>query len=345
MNILLTTSGRRGYLVEYFKEALQEFDGLIHASSSEWSSALQSADKFVITPLIYDDNYVNFILNYCKKNDISAIVPLFDIDLPVLAKAKPLFENNGIRIIVPDLKVVQICNDKWESFIFFEKHKINTPKTFLFLDDAKTALKKGEIFFPLVIKPRWGMGSMHFFTANNLEELEILYPKVKEEIKNSYLKYESNIDINNSVLVQEKIIAQEYGLDVINDLDNNYITTFVKEKIAMRSGETDRAITRKNNRLEELGRTISKNLGHNASLDVDCLVSGDDIFVLEMNCRFGGGYPFSHLAGANIPMAIIYWLKGEQAPKNLFEIKYNIEGFKNICPIIRKTDKKEIKNN
>ena len=31
---------------------------------------------------------------------------------------------------------------------------------------------------------------------------------------------------------------------------------------------------------------------------------------LEMNPRFGGGYPFSHTLGANFPLAIIEWCSG-----------------------------------
>ena len=87
MNILLTSAGRRGYMVDYFKHALNG-EGLVHASNSTMSSALLHADKFTITPLIYDKKYIDHLLNYSVSNGIKAIVPLFDIDLPVLSKAK-----------------------------------------------------------------------------------------------------------------------------------------------------------------------------------------------------------------------------------------------------------------
>jgi carbamoyl-phosphate synthase large subunit len=42
-----------------------------------------------------------------------------------------------------------------------------------------------------------------------------------------------------------------------------------------------------------------------------------DYCVLELNPRFGGGYPFSYEAGANMPKAILNWLKGEQVESSL----------------------------
>jgi carbamoyl-phosphate synthase large subunit len=86
--------------------------------------------------------------------------------------------------------------------------------------------------------------------------------------------------------------------------------------------------------LRELGRNISANVGHIANLDVDCFMVDDIPYILEMNCRFGGGYPFSHMAGANLPLAIIKWIKSERIPRELFEIKYDVKGAKDISPII-----------
>ncbi len=116
MNILLTSAGRRSYLVDYFKQAWKN-EGLVHAANSHLhATSLFHADKYVITPGIYDENYVSFLLDYSVNNEISAILPLFDIDLPVLAKHRNLFEANGIRLIVSDAEVLKICNDKWPTF-------------------------------------------------------------------------------------------------------------------------------------------------------------------------------------------------------------------------------------
>ncbi|MGO2169057.1 hypothetical protein, partial [Pseudoalteromonas sp.] len=136
MNILLTSVGRRTYLVEYFKTALEELNGKVHAANSVETYALSQADAFTLTPQIYSDTYISFLLDYCKKNDISVIISLFDIDLPILANHKKVFKEQGIDVIVSEPEVIDICNDKWKTYQFLTKHNIKTPKTYIALTEA-----------------------------------------------------------------------------------------------------------------------------------------------------------------------------------------------------------------
>lgn len=332
MNILLTSAGRRSYLVEYFRRALIG-KGLVHAGNSTMSTALLAADMRIITPLIYDKDYIRFLIDYCKKYNISAIIPLFDVDLPILAKAKQMFRKQEIEVVISRYEVVKICNDKWRTYNFLRKNQIPTPKTYINFDYVQKKIDKKIINFPLIIKPRWGMGSIGIYKVENTNELEVLYNKSVNDIKKSYLKFESKENMEKCIIIQEYLEGIEYGLDVVNDLEEKYTTTFVKRKLAMRSGETDAAITEYNPTLEKIGFTLSSNLCHIGVLDVDCVLCGQKPYVLEMNARFGGHYPFSHLAGANIPEAIIKWLNHEVPNQNVFKIDDGVIGIKNIVPI------------
>jgi carbamoyl-phosphate synthase large subunit len=333
MNILLTSAGRRTYLVKYFQEALVG-NGLVHAGNSFYSAALQAADKAIITPSIYDSSYIDFLIDYCKKNNITAILSFFDVDLPILAKAKNRFKEDGISVVVSDSVVIHICNDKWETYKFLIDHRFNTPISFINIHNVKNALTKKNIKFPLILKPRWGMGSIGVYEVENLKELEILYSRCKKDVFKSYLSYESEQDPENCIIIQEKKTGEEFCMEVINDLQSQYITTFVKRKKDMRGGEDQNAVTEKNPLLESTGMKISQILKHVANLDVDCFICDGVPYIIEMNARFGGHYPFSHLAGANLPLAIIKWLKHEPVEKKLLEINYGVEGFKDINPII-----------
>ena len=330
MNILFTSVGRRSYLVEYFKEALKG-EGEIHVmNSSDISPAFLVADKASVSPLIYDEEYIPFLLKYCSENNIAAIISLFDIDLPILALNKHKFTEIGTTVIVADYEMIEKCNDKWKTFLFLKENGFSVPKTYINIDSVKEDIKNGNLEYPLIIKPRWGMGSISILEAENEEELEIFYNKARRNIMKTYLKYESKEDMDACVLIQEKIKGQEYGLDVMNDLQGNYVSTSAKKKYAMRSGETDCAVTVHNEKAERIGEKLSGLMKHAGNLDVDIFIDGDQYYVLEMNARFGGGYPFSHMAGANIPKALVQWVKNEPVDKNVFEVKPNLRGYKEL---------------
>ncbi len=331
MNILLTSVGRRSYLVDYFKEAIGA-DGEIHVSNStDITPAFTRADKSVVSPLIYDDSYIPFLLEYCKANKIGAIISLFDLDLYVLSKHKMKFERIGTKVLVSDKNVIDICNDKWKTHVYLLEKGFNSPKTCIGLDIAIKNIRKKQLEFPLMIKPRWGTGSIGVYEACDEQELEVFYSKTQNAISNTYLKHESGMDIKNSVMIQEKLRGQEYGLDIINDLNGVYQNTVVKLKYAMRSGETDCAKTVANKQLKELGEEIGRILGHIGNLDVDVFIKDNIAYILEMNARFGGGYPFSHVSGVNLPLAIVKWLNNERLEDDVLKEKIGVVSHKDIC--------------
>ena len=135
-------------------------------------------------------------------------------------------------------------------------------------------------------------------------------------------------DAAYDVIVQECIQGQEYGLDIMNDLDGNYIATSVKKKLTMRAGETDKAITVRDERLEDIGRGISQAMRHVGILDCDLIVSNSRAVVLDLNPRFGGGYPFSHRAGVNMPAAINAWLSGRDPDQAWFRARPDVASAK-----------------
>lgn len=333
MNILLTSAGRRTYMIEYFKIALQGI-GNVYASNSIFTNSLLKADDYVLTPNIFDSSYIDFLIKYCKEKEITAIISLFDIDLPILAKNKSYFKKNNIELVVSNYDATQICNDKWATYNFLLDSGIKQTKSYINISKVKEELKNSQLFFPLFIKPRWGMGSIGIYKIDNEEELDILYKKLKREIFNTYLKYESAADENSCIIIQQAIKGQEYGIEILNDLNEKHVTTFAKKKIAMRSGETDIAETVDATPFEKTAKIISEKLKHIGVLDVDCFITENgEIYVLEMNCRFGGQYPFTHLAGVNVPLQIIKWLKGENTEMSILHQINGIRSCKELTPI------------
>ncbi|SDC83560.1 carbamoyl-phosphate synthase large subunit [Algoriphagus faecimaris] len=313
MNILLTSAGRRTYLVDFFKEALVKYNGKVHAiNSHENAPALYHADFYSIAPPISSEQYISFLLEYCKAKAIKIIVPLLDLDLPVLAKAKPLFQTEGIYVLAPSEDIALLANDKYLTYLFLKDKGFDTVQNFLSLESFEEAHKLGKANFPVIIKPRWGMGSLFTYEAENSEELHFFYKKAKRQVINSHLSHESQQDPGQEILIMEKIDGEEYMLDIINDLEGNHKRTVVNKKLTRKLGETEAVVTVADSKLEKLGQEIASFLRHPLVCDVDVIVNAKGSYILEFNPRFSGGYPFSHLAGINLPLALIQWVNGEE---------------------------------
>lgn len=329
MNIMLTSVGRRAYMVKYFKNVVGE-EGQIHVcNSDDQTVAFHYADHCVISPLIYDEAYIPFLVNYCREHKIDLLMSLFDIDLLVLAKNKDVFAQVGTKVVVSDPEIVEVCNDKWKTYLFLKEHGFRVPKTYLSLEQVLMALDSGEIQYPVIVKPRFGCGSIAMAVAD--DEMALLYHfrKGNRTITRSYLQYES-AGVEEKLLYQECLNGQEYGVDVINDLEGNHRAVIVKKKIAMRAGETDIAQICDMPEIHAEATRLGNLTGHIANMDCDVFMVDGKPYVLEMNARFGGGYPFSHMGGCNLPQAIVKWAKGEPVGDEAFQVQTGITGYKEL---------------
>jgi len=285
--------------------------------------ALQDADEAQVVSSIYDPGYVDDVLSICKQHDIKLLISLNDLELPVLADRRKQFEALNVALLVSDERVIDICGDKMLTVEFLLENGFDTPKTFLSLEKVKVALDAGEVEFPLMVKPRWGSASLGLTKVHSLEELEWAFNLTQLDVargplaraglsrpEEKALSAEVNVTDDN-VIVQEWIDGSEYGLDVLNNLNQSYECVYAKQKLGMRAGETDKAVLATEPRLQAIGEKLGSTLGHVGNLDVDVFLTEDRAVVLELNPRFGGGYPFSHELGARYPQALLAWARGE----------------------------------
>ncbi|MCL5129736.1 ATP-grasp domain-containing protein [Algibacter sp. L4_22] len=310
INILFTCAGRRNYLINYFKEALQG-NGIVIATDMQANApALVDADISVTVPSIFSDNYISSLKNICIAHKVDAIISLNDLELPILSKHKNEFKKIGTKIIISDELVIDIAFDKWKTYQFLTSNKLLSPKTYIDLSETLKDLEANKINFPLVLKPRWGSASIGVDVVENKEELMLSYKLLEIKLSRSILNSASFVDINSAILIQEKVGGKEFGMDILNDFDGNYYGSFIREKLSMRCGETDKAKSIISTEISKIGEVVSENLRHIGTLDCDVFVDGNKIYVLEFNPRFGGGYPFSHEAGINTAAIYVEWIKG-----------------------------------
>jgi carbamoyl-phosphate synthase large subunit len=297
MNILFTCVGRRKYLVDYFKAEQKLVSKLIGVDMSNTAPALASCDKWYLVPNI------NRILEVCEIENVDVLISLNDMELPILAKHRSLFEQAGVTLVLANDNTIDICSDKYKTFLFCKENNIPVPASFVTLSNALASINTKSLVFPLIVKPRWGSASFGLYVVENEEELVEAYNTCKKALSNSYLAQFK--ESNDDVLIQEYIKGREYGLDIFNDMNGQYRGVVCKEKLSMRAGETDKAITVDESRFSKFAITIGDTLKHVGNMDCDFLERDGQLYLLELNPRFGGGYPFSHESGANLVKALL----------------------------------------
>lgn len=333
MNVLLSAVGRRDYLVRWFKGALGDTGKVVATNSDPSTSGMEAADFARVLPKSTDPGYVDALLSVCQQFEVGLLCSLHDWDAPVIAASADRFEQIGVRLAVSSLEVLKICLDKFRFQDYLHTIGVRSPETFASLSDVERALEGSSLRFPLVVKPRFGQGSTGTFIISSIEELyaaHLLSSKVAV-----LPPFQGGSTKGELVVIQQFVSGVEYGMDVINDLNGNYRTTLARRKIQMRLGETESAETVIESFAEKIGSQIGSNLGHIGVLDLDLVIDSQGTpWVIDANPRFGGGYPFSHLAGADVPSALISWAKGRTAPSGCLAIQAGVRARKHLVPEI-----------
>ena len=160
MNVLLTCAGRRNYLIRYFKEALHGAGLVFAADANPYAPSLQEADKAFVVPSVEERDYIDVLLDICRQNAVRLLVPLNDLELPLLSNSRETLLAHGVVPLVSTEEVIQTCFDKLRTGLFLTKIGLTSPRTYTSIDDALHDVDRGNLFFPVAIKPRWGSASL-----------------------------------------------------------------------------------------------------------------------------------------------------------------------------------------
>lgn len=312
-NILILSCGTRNKVVQYFKKELKD-KGLVMATDcNELAPALYDADKHFIVPSLDSNDYLKVILKVCKDNNIKAVLSLIDPELNLLAENKQSFLDIGTIPIISDYEIVEMCLDKQSMHKFIVQNGFKTARSYTNKDEFYADVEAGEISYPVFLKPVRGSASIDSNKVTSKEEVDLLF-KCSEKL-----------------MIQEYMDGVEYGADCYIDMiSGETVAIFIKEKIKMRAGETDKSVSVKDEKLFELIRSFVKIAGFKGVIDIDIFKLHDDYYISEVNPRFGGGYPHAYESGVNIPKMIVRnleWKTNEDViglyEEGIYMMKYN----------------------
>lgn len=316
MNILILSVGTRNKIVQYFKKNISENGKVIVTDMSLLAPAIYEADKYYIVPRITSPDYIDIILEICKKEEIDGVLSLIDPELSLLAKNEEKFKQVGTTIIGSSYNICEMSLDKIQMYNFCKENGFKAAKSWNSIEKFKEALNKNQVNFPVFVKPQCGSASIAISKVHDIETLELLFNHMKE---------------NEQLMIQEFLNGQEIGADVYIDMvSGEVISIFTKKKIVMRAGETDKAVSFKDEKLFDLITLFVKKVGYKGQIDIDIFDINGEYYISEVNPRFGGGYPHAYECGVNHMKLILNNLKGHankniigQYEENVYMMKYN----------------------
>lgn len=313
MNILILSVGTRNKIVQYFVKAINGIGKIIATDMSDLAPAVYEADKYYIVPSMTEPHYLDAILDICRMEKVTGVLSLIDPELSFLAENKDKFEAVGTSVIGSSYELCELSLDKFKMYQWLINHGYRCAKSYMSKEQFYTDLNLGNISFPVFVKPARGSASIAISKVFDIRTADLL------------------MSHDEGLMIQEYLNGQEIGADVYIDMiTGEVVSIFTKKKIKMRAGETDKAVSFKDEKLFELIDTFVKEAGYRGQIDIDIFDVDGQYYISEVNPRFGGGYPHAYECGVNHMKYIVENLLGNPVAscignyeEGIYMMKYN----------------------
>lgn len=228
------------------------------------------ADGFIKMPKIIEKNSWNQTVTLVEENNIQVVIPSLDETLLNWSEYKETFSHKNIHIIISPPHALEICQDKWKTYLFFKENDIPTPETSL------------DSLYPL-IKPRLGRGSTGIFIRDENEEINM----------------EGNIS-------QELIYGTEYTIDVFCDYNHNPVYIVPRKRLNIKEGKSLDGVVVNHSKIESYVKRICSATSFIGPINIQCFEDHHgDLKFIEINPRIGGGMALGFAATENwIPLIV-----------------------------------------
>jgi carbamoyl-phosphate synthase large subunit len=331
-------------LMKAFSMASQKYK-IIATDMAETSLGLfETKHRYVIPPALSPE-YIESLIKICKKENVHAIAPGSEPEIEQVVKNTKIFQENGIKVLANNLSVIDRCKDKYELVNFLKSNGIATPKHFLYQNEEDVSKIES---YPVIVKPRSGVGSRNVFIAQDEKELIFF---------GDYLK-----KYGFEPLVQEYLgnYEEEYTVGVLY-ADNGRLLTSIAMRRMLSGGLSTKqiAVNPENQKkyvtssgisqgfiddfelIRKAGEKIAKVLGSNGPINIQCRKTESGIIPFEVNPRFSGTTGARSKVGHNEPDIFCRFMMYDEIPskteykfgyalRDLVEKYISIEEIKNV---------------
>jgi carbamoyl-phosphate synthase large subunit len=293
--VLLTGVGKRYDIVSCFARLTTT----IAVDPSPLAPAQYAADVRVQVPRMDDPTYVPALAELCKQHGVGAVLPLTDLDIEILARAR---EQGRLPALVPSPEVARTTFDKYEAHLLLERLELPSPPTALPEDDLDA------LEYPVMVKPRKGSGARSIHLARDAAEARFFIGYVQEP-----------------VMVQRAMAGAEISIDCLGDGEGRCLNAIPRTMIESRGGESIKGTVVADREMVELGRRVVEELRVRGPATIQAFREpGFGLGITDVNTRFGGAFPgpiYAALPGRTYPELIAAMAAGESVEPHVGEFR------------------------
>lgn len=277
---------------------------IIAADMSPLAAGLYRCDTGILVPAVSSPDYIESIIRACNDNDVQAVFCGSDDELLTLAGAKDAIESRtGAKLLTGSLEALAVARDKWATYEFCMANGLACAPSSLPEGRDKFAREFG---FPLVVKPREGYGSLHFYIANNKEEIESAISAIEKA--------------GWRPLVQKYLAGDEFTTGVTIDRSCRYAMSSISIRKTIKHGQTYKAFIDNYRTVRRSAEDVALKLGAAGPINVQARLEGDSPVAFEINPRFSATCPMRAAAGVNEPDVVFRnAVLGEEVKIDVYE--------------------------
>jgi carbamoyl-phosphate synthase large subunit len=296
VGVLLTGVGKRYDIVSAFAQHAL----VVAADPNPLAPAQYAAHHRVAVPRIEDPAYVATLRELCERWRLGAAVPLTDLDIEVLARARA---SGELPAFVPDPEIARATFDKYEAHLLLQRLGLPSPPTVL----------PGEPVagYPVMIKPRKGSGARSIHRADDARAAAFFVDYVKEP-----------------AMVQWMMDGPEFSIDCLSDLRGRCLNAIPRTMIESRGGESIKGTVIADPELIDLGCRTVEALGVRGPCTVQVFRDRRiGLGITDVNTRFGGAFPapmYAALPGRTYPELIVRMARGEAVEPHVGEFRAGV---------------------
>ena len=283
---------------------------IIATDADSFSLGLYSANEGYLVPIATDKTYLSRMLEICKKESAKVLIPGSEAELVKISKNKDLFEEQEILLLMNSSKVIDLCSNKWKTYLFLKNNGFNVPESYLCEEDINNI----NFEYPVIIKPCVGTGGSRFvFVAQNDDELSFFVrylkrqgytPIVQKYVGTAEDEYTAGVltslegKLLGSIVIRRRLVS---GLSTLYKIKNYKVDS---EPLLISSG-ISQGVTDGFPEVRKYAEQIALKLGSKGPINIQCRMTKNGISVFEINPRFSGTESLRALAGYNAPDTLI----------------------------------------